>query len=80
MRDEDGSPTFEPYVLREQNGVPIAIIGQAFPNTPKANGAQFTPDWAFGIDEVRLQQLVVEVRNKAAQVVCCFRTTAWTLI
>ena len=68
-REEDNSPIFEPYVIREQNGVPVAIIGQAFPYTPKANGAQFTPDWAFGIDEARLQQRIVEVRRKGAQVV-----------
>lgn len=66
---EDKSPIFEPYVIREQSGIPVAIIGQAFPHTPKANGAQFTPDWAFGIDEVRMQQLVTEVRSKGAQVV-----------
>ncbi len=62
-------PVFAPYVIREQNGVPIAIIGQAFPHTPEANGAQFTPDWGFGIDEASLQQVVEEVRNKGAQVV-----------
>jgi len=61
--------TFDPYVIREQNGIPVGIIGQAFPYTPQANGAQFTPDWEFGIDEARLQALVEEVRNKGAQVV-----------
>ena len=60
---------FDPYVIREQNGIPIGIIGQAFPYTPQANGAQFTPDWAFGIDEARLQALVEEVRKQGAQVV-----------
>lgn len=65
----DASPVFEPFVIRELNGVPVAIIGQAFPHTPKANGAQFTPEWDFGIDEVRMQQLVTEARGKGAQVV-----------
>ena len=60
---------FDPYVIREQNGVPVAILGQAFPYTPQANGAQFTPEWAFGIDEARLQALVETVRGKGAQVV-----------
>ncbi len=60
---------FDPYVIREQDGIPVAIIGQAFPYTPWANGAQFTPGWEFGIDEVRLQALVAEVRKKGAQVV-----------
>ena len=26
-----GDPVFKPYTLREINGVPVAIIGQAFP-------------------------------------------------
>lgn len=69
VREQDHSPIFAPYVIREQNGVPVAIIGQAFPHTPKANGAQFTPDWKFGIDEARMQQLIIEVRGKGAQVV-----------
>lgn len=60
---------FDPYVIREQNGIPIGLIGQAFPYTPQANGAQFTPDWAFGIDEARLQALVEEVRKRGAQVI-----------
>ena len=34
-----GDEVFKPYVLREVNGVPIAIIGQAFPYTPIANPA-----------------------------------------
>ena len=26
-----GDPVFKPYVIKEMNGVPVAIIGQAFP-------------------------------------------------
>ena len=32
-----GDPVFKPYVIREQNGIPVAVIGQAFPYTPIAN-------------------------------------------
>ena len=32
-----GELVFKPYVIRELNGVPVAIIGQAFPYTPIAN-------------------------------------------
>ena len=60
---------FEPWVIREQNGIPVAILGQAFPYTPQANGAHFTPDWTFGIDEARLQALVDKVRSIGVQVV-----------
>ncbi len=67
-RDFD-DPVFEPYAMREQNGVPVAIIGQAFPYTPIANPRHFVADWTFGIQEENLQKLVNEVRGKGAQVV-----------
>ncbi len=56
-------PVFKPYVLRELGGVPVAIIGQAFPYTPISNPRHLMPEWSFGIDEDRLQQLVDEVRS-----------------
>ncbi|MBY4899012.1 thiosulfohydrolase SoxB [Cupriavidus sp. AU9028] len=62
-------PVFEPYILREMNGVPVAIIGQAFPYTPIANPAYFVPDWTFGIQEENLQRLIDEARGKGAQAV-----------
>jgi sulfur-oxidizing protein SoxB len=62
-------PVFEPYVVRVQNGVPIAIIGQAFPYTPIANPRHFVPDWTFGIQEIRLQKMVDELRAKGVKVV-----------
>jgi len=64
-----GDPVFEPYAVREQNGVSIAIVGQAFPYTPIANPRYFVPDWTFGIREQELQLVVDEVRAKGAQVV-----------
>ncbi|MHB1354287.1 MAG: thiosulfohydrolase SoxB, partial [Thiobacillus sp.] len=67
---EAGEATvFPPYAIREQRGIPVAIIGQAFPYTPEANGAHFTPGWQFGIDEAGLQTRVDEVRSRGAQVV-----------
>ena len=64
-----GDAVFTPYALREQNGVPVAVIGQAFPYTPIAHPRYFVPDWTFGIREEDLQKLVDEVRGKGAQVV-----------
>jgi sulfur-oxidizing protein SoxB len=64
-----GDPVFAPYVLREMNGVPVAIIGQAFPYTPIANPRYFVAEWTFGIQEERLQKHIDEVRAKGAQVV-----------
>ncbi len=60
---------FKPWVLRELNGVPVAIIGQAFPYTPIANPRHFVPDWTFGIQERDLQKVVDEARAKAHAVV-----------
>jgi S-sulfosulfanyl-L-cysteine sulfohydrolase len=60
---------FKPYTLREMNGVPVAVIGQAFPYTPIANPRHMVPDWTFGIQEEHLQKMVDEVRGKGAQVV-----------
>jgi len=60
---------FPPYVIKEQNGVQVAIIGQAFPYTPIANPRWMVPDWTFGIRDDHLQQMVDEVRAKGAKVV-----------
>ncbi|MEK6243383.1 MAG: thiosulfohydrolase SoxB [Pseudomonadota bacterium] len=62
-------PVFPAYAMREINGVPVAIIGQAYPYTPIANPRYFVPDWSFGIRETRMQQVVDEVRAKGAQAV-----------
>ena len=62
-------PVFEPYALRQVNGVAIAIIGQAFPYTPIANPRHFVPDWTFGIQEGLLQRRIEEVRSKGAKAV-----------
>jgi len=64
-----GDPVFPGYALREQNGVLVAVVGQAFPYTPIAHPRYFVPDWTFGIREEELQQIVDEVRRKGAKVV-----------
>ena len=64
-----GDQVFKPYTLREINGVPCAIIGQAFPYTPIANPRYMVADWSFGIQEENLQAQVTEARSKGAQVV-----------
>ena len=64
-----GDPVFNPYVMREINGVPCAIIGQAFPYTPIANPRYMVADWAFGIQDENMQKMVDEARAKGAQVV-----------
>lgn len=64
-----GDQVFNPYVMKVQNGIQVAIIGQAFPYTPIANPRYFTPDWTFGIQEENMQKTIDEVRSKGAKVV-----------
>jgi sulfur-oxidizing protein SoxB len=64
-----GDKVFEPYSLREMNGVKVAVIGQAFPYTPIANPRWMMPDWTFGIQDENMQKTVDEARTKGAQVV-----------
>ena len=62
-------PVFKPYAMRAVNGVPIAIIGQAFPYTPIAHPRHRFPEWSFGIRERELQARIDEVRAKGARAV-----------
>ena len=62
-------PVFDAFVMREMNGIPVAIIGQAFPYTPIANPRYFVENWSFGIDEENMQKTVNLARSKGAQAV-----------
>jgi sulfur-oxidizing protein SoxB len=64
-----GDPVFQPYVIKDVNGVSVAIVGQAFPYTPIANPRYMIPDWSFGIQDDNLQTVVDEARAKGAQIV-----------
>ncbi|MET0682651.1 MAG: thiosulfohydrolase SoxB [Casimicrobiaceae bacterium] len=64
-----GDPVFPAYAMRSVNGVPVAIVGQAYPYTPIANPRYFVADWTFGIQEESLQKIVDEARGKGAQAV-----------
>jgi len=64
-----GDPVFKPYTIRSLGGVPVAIIGQAFPYTPIAHPHRFVADWRFGIEEKRLQGIIEEARAKGAAIV-----------
>ncbi|WP_018866238.1 MULTISPECIES: thiosulfohydrolase SoxB [unclassified Thioalkalivibrio] len=70
IEDRDwGDPVFEPYTIREMNGVPVAVIGQAFPYTSVANPDYMFPDWSFGIRDDNMQRMIDECREKGAKVV-----------
>ena len=64
-----GDQVFKPYVMKQINGIPVAIIGQAFPYTPIANPRHMVPDWSFGIQDENMQKTVDEARAKGAQAV-----------
>lgn len=64
-----GDPVFKPYVLKQMNGIAVAIVGQAFPYTPIANPAWQVPNWTFGIQEKEMQEVVDDARAKGAQAV-----------
>ncbi|MDP1977275.1 thiosulfohydrolase SoxB [Undibacterium sp.] len=64
-----GDPVFEAFTMKEMNGVPVAIIGQAFPYTPIANPRYLVPEWSFGIQEENMQKTVDAARAKGAKVV-----------
>ncbi len=64
-----GDAVFKPYTLRDINGVPVAVIGQAFPYTPIANPRHFVADWTFGIQDAELQKVVDDARGKGARAV-----------
>ena len=64
-----GDAVFKPYVIKDMNGVRVAIIGQAFPYTPIANPGWLTLNWTFGIRESEMQETGNEARAKGAQAV-----------
>ncbi|MFO8153934.1 thiosulfohydrolase SoxB [Thioalkalivibrio sp.] len=64
-----GDQIFKPYVIREINGVNVAIIGQAFPYTPIANPRFKVAQWSFGIRPDDMQRQVNAARAEGAEIV-----------
>ncbi len=74
-----GDPVFPAYTIRSMNGVPVAIVGQAYPYTPIANPRYFVAD----LDVRHPGGEPPEGRRRSAgtrarRPSCCCRTTAWT--
>lgn len=67
--NEWNEPAYEPYKFFEQNGVKIAVIGQAFPYLPIANPRYMFESLSFGIREERVAEMVAEVREEGADLV-----------
>jgi sulfur-oxidizing protein SoxB len=65
-----GDRVFLPFVIKEINGMDVAIIGQAYPYTPIAHPQYLIPDWTFGIHEQSLRETINELRKlKVAAIV-----------
>jgi S-sulfosulfanyl-L-cysteine sulfohydrolase len=64
-----GDPVFAAASRRSVNGVPVSVIGQAFPYTPIAHPRSLVQGWTFGIREQDLQQAVDAERASGAQAV-----------
>jgi len=62
--DEGSGLAFKPYSVKDLHGTRVAVIGQAFPYTPIANPKRFIPDWRFGIQDLRMQEMVDRIRQK----------------
>jgi sulfur-oxidizing protein SoxB len=68
---DEPAELFPPYKFFERGGVKIAVIGQAFPYMPIANPGWMFPEYAFGIRDEHMQEMVDEVRAKGAELVVC---------
>ncbi|MDU9005517.1 thiosulfohydrolase SoxB [Sedimentitalea todarodis] len=68
---DEPTELFPPYKFFERGGVKIAVIGQAFPYMPIANPGWMFPEYAFGIRDERMQEMVDEVRAAGAELVVC---------
>jgi sulfur-oxidizing protein SoxB len=69
VTNDFGDQVFNPYVMKDINGVKVAIVGQAFPYVPIANPRYMVPDWSFGIRDDNMQKWVDEARSNGAVVV-----------
>ena len=67
--DPESGQVFKPYTLREQNGIRVGIIGQAFPYTSLANPRYMVEDWSFGIRDNQCQSMVDALRDQGAELV-----------
>ncbi len=66
---DEPAELFKPYEMFERGGTKIAVIGQAFPYMPIANPGWMFPDYAFGIRDENMQDMIDEVRGAGAECV-----------
>ncbi|MFT6677219.1 MAG: sulfur-oxidizing protein SoxB [Sulfitobacter sp.] len=68
---DEPADLFPPYKFFERGGVKIAVIGQAFPYMPIANPGWMFPEYAFGIRDENMQEMVDQARAEGAELVVC---------
>ncbi|MGK7752517.1 MULTISPECIES: thiosulfohydrolase SoxB [unclassified Roseovarius] len=66
---DEPTDLFPPYTMFERGGTKIAVIGQAFPYMPIANPGWMFPEYAFGIRDENMQEIVDQVRSEGAECV-----------
>jgi len=66
---DEPAELFPPYKFFERGGVKIAVIGQAFPYMPIANPGWMFPEYAFGLRDENMQDIVDQVRGEGAELV-----------
>ncbi len=66
---DEPAELFPPFKFFERGGVKIAVIGQAFPYMPIANPGWMFPEYAFGIRDENMQEMVDQVRAEGAELV-----------
>ncbi|MCU0944528.1 MAG: thiosulfohydrolase SoxB [Rubritepida sp.] len=70
VQDSEWNEDVFPHTaMFERCGVPIAVIGQAFPYTPLANPRWLVPEWSFGIKEEKVAERVAAARAAGAELV-----------
>jgi sulfur-oxidizing protein SoxB len=75
--DEDSGLAFKPYTIKDVGGVRVAVIGQAFPYTPIANGSSPTGPSASRTATCRRSSIRSATRNRRT-LWSSSPTTAWT--
>ncbi|MCE8008527.1 thiosulfohydrolase SoxB [Aestuariivita sp.] len=66
---DEPAELFPPYKFFERGSAKIAVIGQAFPYMPIANPGWMFPEYAFGIRDEHMQEIVDKVRGQGADLV-----------
>lgn len=66
---EGDSPPFRPFSTFFVSGVPVGVIGQAYPHVGRLGAREFAYDLTFSLDEATLQQTVDMVRARGARFV-----------